>query len=68
MPVVDRTNLSGSYDFEVLVDEGPDDASSELGAHNGLFESLKELGLQLKKSTGLVQTLAVDQASLPDDN
>jgi uncharacterized protein (TIGR03435 family) len=60
--------LSGAYDFEVVVHTSPDDVSSELGVNDNLFESLKELGLQLKQSTGLIQTLVIDQASLPTPN
>jgi uncharacterized protein (TIGR03435 family) len=67
-PVVDKTGLVGSYDFQVIVPSSSDDTDSGLAVNNNLFESLGELGLSLKKSTGLVQTLIIKQASLPSAN
>jgi len=65
-PVVDQTGLTGSYDFLVVLN--PNEIKSELVLGDNLFESLKELGLQLKTSTGMIQTLVIDQASFPSDN
>lgn len=65
-PVVDRTEISGAYDFDVVRDAD----ETELGpsASSNIFGSLRTLGLELKKSTGLTYTLVVDDASLPSDN
>ncbi|MGA7155220.1 MAG: TIGR03435 family protein [Acidobacteriaceae bacterium] len=60
--VVDRTNLTGSYDFEVAADATPDDAE------DNILESLKDLGLELKRSTAPVQTIVIDHASQPTEN
>jgi uncharacterized protein (TIGR03435 family) len=65
-PVVDHTGLSGAYDFQVVL--GSDEDASNFGVQNSILESVKELGLELKKSKGLVQRLVVVQASLPTDN
>jgi uncharacterized protein (TIGR03435 family) len=63
-PVVDRTGLSGSYDF-LAVDDSDE---SGLGLSDGISQSLRQLGLKLKKSTGIVQTLVIDRVSLPSGN
>jgi uncharacterized protein (TIGR03435 family) len=64
LPVVDQTGLSGSYDF--LVHTESEDTG--LALFDAVSQSLQELGLELKKSTGTVYKLAVDQVSLPSDN
>ena len=63
-PVIDQTGLSGSYDFQV--DTEPDETG--LALIDGISQSLRELGLELKKDTGTVYKLAVDQVSLPSGN
>lgn len=65
-PVVDKTSLSGAYDFEVVVDDDKD--SSALDVQNNVLESIKELGLDLKKGKGLIPRLVIEQASLPTAN
>jgi len=63
-PVIDRTGLPGSYDF--LVHSESDDTGLVL--IDGISQSLRELGLELKKDTGTVYKLAVDQVSQPSSN
>ena len=63
MPVVDRTGLAGSYDFLAEID-----ADDALGVDDSIRLALRELGLQLKKSTGTVSQLVVDRVSLPSAN
>jgi uncharacterized protein (TIGR03435 family) len=63
-PVIDQTGLSGSYDF--LVESDSDDTG--LALIDGISQSLRELGLELKKNTGTVYKLAVDQVSPPSSN
>lgn len=63
-PVIDKTGLSGTYDF--LVNSESDDTG--LALIDGISQSLRELGLELKRSTGTVYKLAVDQVSLPSGN
>ena len=60
--VVDRTGLSGSYDFRVNSDSLDD---IELSLLDGVQQSLREIGLTLKKTTGTVSKLAVDHVSQP---
>ena len=61
LPVVDRTGVSGSYDF--LVHSESEDTG--LALFDGVSQSLRKIGLELKKSTGTVYKVAVDQVSLP---
>jgi uncharacterized protein (TIGR03435 family) len=74
-PVVDRTGLTGRYDFdlEFAIDEtlfggalgkGSDDAPKPK-----LFAALQEqLGLKLEATRGPVSTLVVDRAAHPSEN
>lgn len=73
-PVVDRTGLSGRYDFdlEFAPDETlwggilPRPANSD---KPGLFEAIREqLGLRLEATKGPVETLVIDQVELPSEN
>jgi uncharacterized protein (TIGR03435 family) len=63
-PVIDRTSLSGSYDFLA----GPESDDTDLALIDGISQSLRELGLELKKNTGTIYKLAIDQVSLPSSN
>jgi uncharacterized protein (TIGR03435 family) len=73
-PVIDKTGLSGRYDFdlEFVPDEiffggalgrGADDTKP------GLLTAIQEqLGLRLEATKGLVPTLVIDQADRPTEN
>jgi uncharacterized protein (TIGR03435 family) len=67
-PVVDRTRVSGSYDFKVVRDPDGIEAGSPVGVSDNIFQSIKQLGIELKKTTGTVYKLAVDQVSQPSSN
>ncbi len=63
-PVIDRTGLSGSYDFKALYnagDEQPDVAAS-------ILISIQELGLKLEAGKGPVETIFIDKADRPSEN
>jgi uncharacterized protein (TIGR03435 family) len=64
-PVIDRTGLSGSFDFVATIE--PDEVAS-LGLEDSISQSLEQLGLKLTKSTGTIQSLVIDNVSLPSDN
>ena len=64
LPVVDRTGLPGSYDF--LVHSESEDTG--LALFDGVSQSLREIGLELKKSSGTVYKVAVDHVSLPSSD
>jgi uncharacterized protein (TIGR03435 family) len=64
LPVVDRTGLQGPYDF--LVHSESDDTG--LALFDVVSQSLRKIGLELRKNTGNVYKLAVDQVSLPSSN
>jgi uncharacterized protein (TIGR03435 family) len=80
-PVVDRTGLTGRYDFQLdwESDAGPCAASAVDGAARGaggdssdgpsLFTALQEkLGLKLESTRGPVEVIVVDRADKADDN
>jgi len=64
LPVIDRTGLPGSYDF--LVRSESEDTG--LALFDGVSQSLREIGLELRKSTGTVYKVVVDEVSLPSSN
>jgi uncharacterized protein (TIGR03435 family) len=64
--VIDKTGLTGSYDFQsktVLTDEDLRTIDSTL-----FLPDVKEMGLKLTRSTGPVTTLVIDQAAHPSPN
>jgi len=67
-PVVDRTGLAGTWDFEVTyvaVDPGGTDSP----AAPSIFTALQEqVGLKLKSGRAPVEVLVVDQAEKPEQN
>jgi uncharacterized protein (TIGR03435 family) len=74
-PVVDKTGLSGRYDFDL--DWAPDETqfgggvptATEAATSPPLFEAMQqELGLKLEPVRGPVSTLVVDQAEKPTAN
>ncbi len=75
-PVVDRTGLSGKYDFQLdwTPDSGPCSASaanSDNGASDSpsIFTAIEEkLGLKLASTKGPVEVIVVDHAEKADEN
>jgi uncharacterized protein (TIGR03435 family) len=65
--VEDRTGLAGPYNIELEFDFRAANQPDYAGP--SIFTALKEqLGLKLEASKGPLDVLAVDSASLPDDN
>ena len=74
-PVLDRTNLSARYDFDLeftpdetlfggVLGRGADDSTKP-----GLFAALQQqLGLRLESTRGPVDTLVIDHAERPSEN
>lgn len=63
-PVLDRTELKGSFDFRVAYSSGdphPDIISAILG-------SVQELGLKLQAARSPVETLVIESAEKPSEN
>lgn len=67
-PIVDRTGLSGTFDFDLHF------ASPQLGSAStsdlpSLFTALQEqLGLKLESRTGSVEVLVIDHVERPSEN
>ena len=66
--VIDKTGLTGSYDFTLKW--SPDDGSTaQTDAAPYIFTALQEqLGLKLQPAKGPVETLIVDHAEMPSEN
>ena len=74
-PVIDRTGLTGNYDFTLsfLPDSArnasPDNLPPELRDRPSLFDALKEqLGLKLQPEKGPVEYLVIDHVERPSAN
>ena len=73
--VVDKTNLTGKYDFDLKWTPDGQMAGAGAGPDAGeaaapsIFTALQEqLGLKLVPSKGSVQTLAIDHVEMPTEN
>jgi uncharacterized protein (TIGR03435 family) len=65
-PVIDRTELTGAYDF--TLEWAPETASAE-AAGASLFTSVREqLGLRLEAVRDQVEVLAIERVEQPDEN
>ena len=67
-PVVDRTGLTGRYDFKLrwTVDDAP---ATEIDAPPGLFTAIQEqIGLKLEPAKAPVDVLFVDEVEQPTSN
>jgi uncharacterized protein (TIGR03435 family) len=80
-PVVDQTDLKGSYDFDLAFTQelppppqgGPAGgavlARPADGSNSTIAESMRQqLGLKLERQKGLVEILVIDQAEKPFEN
>jgi uncharacterized protein (TIGR03435 family) len=70
-PVVDQTNLTGSFDFTLEFAQPPRDAlgSDTSNSEPTFIEALKDqLGLKLQASNSPVNVLVIDQIDQPSSN
>ena len=70
-PVVDRTSLTGNYDFKLnwTPDSGATAAPADAESGPSLFTAIQEqLGLRLEPVKAPVQILVVDHVERPSDN
>lgn len=67
-PVVDRTALQGSFDFQLPPppDDSPEQSSTDFT--NGILESLKQIGLTLKPGKAPLDVLVIDDVHKPTPN
>lgn len=74
--VVDRTGLTGEFDFDLQFspppNAGPIDAGIRVAPINdagSIFTALQEqLGLKLESTRGPVELMVIDSAERPDEN
>jgi len=70
-PIIDKTNLSGKFDFKLTFDPRPlvsaDSLNQSVSAD--IFTALQEqLGLKLESSKGPVEVLVIDSVQKPSEN
>lgn len=63
-PVIDRTGLQGSFDFDYKTSD-PDNDSDITGF---LLTAMKALGLEVKAGKGSIQTIVIDHIERPSPN
>jgi uncharacterized protein (TIGR03435 family) len=77
LPVIDRTNLKGEFDFDLaFMEEVPPDVAERalmngrpIDSHPSLFEALrKQLGLRLESRREPIEVIVIDYAEKPDEN
>jgi uncharacterized protein (TIGR03435 family) len=72
--VVDRTNLTGIFDFDLefipmTATAGPADVAPSVDGGASLFAALQEqLGLELQSERGSVDYVVIDRVERPTDN
>ena len=76
-PVVDRTGLSGKFDFnlqwarlgtEFGRNRPPASPGTDPSDAPDFFTAVQQLGLKLEPAKSIVETLVIDHADLPDEN
>jgi uncharacterized protein (TIGR03435 family) len=65
-PVLDQTELIGFFDYKSPMQVDPETQQNDFEA--SFLQFLSEIGLELKKETGPVQTIVVDHAERPSPN
>jgi uncharacterized protein (TIGR03435 family) len=65
-PVIDKTGIQGSFDFEFH--SGEDDSSSSMDITDSILTSINSIGLNLKSSRGPVETIVIDHVEGPSPN
>jgi uncharacterized protein (TIGR03435 family) len=65
-PVSDQTGLSGLFDYKSPMQVDPETQQNDFEAW--FLQSLSEIGLELKKEAGPVETIVVDHAERPSPN
>lgn len=75
-PVIDKTGLTGTYDFDLefsaegtlFAPSGPQPSGTELGNLPDIFTAIQHLGLKLESAKGPVETIVIDSIERPGDN
>ena len=62
-PVVNRTGISGEFEYKVLFSDGVSASEAPV-----LSTAVHELGLNVEKTTGSFEVLVIDNASKPTGN
>ena len=67
--VIDKTGLDGAYNFTVPIPYQPlPQQLQDMSDTVSTYEGLKQLGLQMVKSTGVIDNIIVDHVEKPVEN
>ncbi len=67
--VIDKTGLDGAYNFTVPIPYGPlPQQIQDMSDGPSFYDGLKSLGLQMVKSTGVIDNIVVDHVERPAEN
>lgn len=66
-PVLDRTGLTGSFDFKFEYESRPSN-DSRADTTSSIFASVEGLGLKLESAKGPVETIVIDHVEKPSGN
>jgi uncharacterized protein (TIGR03435 family) len=70
-PVIDKTNLTGTYDFDLTYDGpswGPEESGSWRPFGTAIFGPIQKLGLKLEPQKSPVEVLVIDSVEHPSAN
>jgi uncharacterized protein (TIGR03435 family) len=68
-PVIDKTGIAGSYDFEINLGESdPDGPASREDFSALLITAIHDLGLKITDAKGPVESVVIDSAEQPSPN
>ncbi len=66
-PVLDRTGLTGSFDYDQPTAD-PDSEANYAVNSSSFLRLIPELGLKLQRTEGPVETFVIDHAEKPSPN
>jgi uncharacterized protein (TIGR03435 family) len=74
-PVIDKTGLTGTYDFTLHWSVHPAQSVNGIGTYvppsddaPSIFSALQEVGLKLQPATGFIEIIVIDHVERPSEN
>ncbi len=67
-PVIDKTGITGSFDFNFKNESDPNDDATRDDVISSIITSVRGIGLRLTPAKALVATIVIDHAEKPSPN